>query len=372
MPRISRADAVSHGAMVNAQNDAQTVQNLLQQAQQAPSLEEKQRILNDAYQIIRKHAPTRSATLTPTFEKLFFELLHMYATKTCYAQEGKEKDADGNSLDEEKGFRKCARLCEFSLYLQLKSLKLIDEQNHSWNLYPTLDALINSLGAGKTEHGKYFDVVAGLAIDADVLIQKTDEHSIREIFSQTLTRISYCYQNIDALVTPECVNMHKALNALTAKVIGSDTEKQKEVLIDFLYNRALVVCRLEHPNDTDAKLKSYEPIKARISELYAADNPKAKSLLAQIANMQGLIIYLRNAEDALTQAEPYFRQAFAIREKLVDQFEQDSDRWSQKGLLCNLRLSLIKCSVDRKWRTSKNITEAKNTCSCTQSLSSRS
>jgi len=359
MTRVTRAHAVSHGAQVNAQNDAQTVQNLLTQAGQAPNLEEKQRILNDAYQIIRKHAPTRSATLTSEYEKLFFEVLHMYATKTCYAQEGKEKDADGNSLDEEEGFRKCARLCEFSLYLQLKSLKLARDQNHSWNLHQTLEDLIMSLGAEKTEKGKYFDLVTQLDIDPEVLIQKTEELSIREIFSQTLTRISYCYQNIDALTTVEHVHIHKALNALTAKLIGSETEKQKEALIDFLYNRALVVTRLEHPDDTDAKLKSYEPIQARIFELHSEDTVKAKSLLAQIANIQGLIIYRSKAKDALTYAEPYFQKAFAIREKLVDQFEQDADRWSQKGLLCNIRTSLIECSVARKWRTSKNITEAK-------------
>lgn len=336
------------------------VQQLLMQAGNSPDIQVKKRYFNEAYTVLANQARLRSAYLTKPLETLFFQLIYDYAVQTCYAQESIEKDAQGNSVDEEEGFRHCARLLEFSISQQLKACTLHDTK-FSWNLSATFDELIMQLEAHPIEQSYV------LQIDPTVLVQKATEYCLRESMAQAVTKLCYCYQNMQqySSASPENLSRQQKLQECCAALIGTESQKQKQQLVDFLYNRVRFMADLEavvqgKTVSCDEKMRCYDPVRQLLADCYEESDPKRRSLLAQIANMQGLIIARSEGANALKSAEPYFREAFAEREQLIAAFERDEEQWAQKRLLCNIRTSLITCLLDTtKWRSASAIAEAR-------------
>src|SRR5262245_29104956 len=84
-----------------------TFDQLMAQAKATRSLPEKRVHYQSAFDLLQGQKGPQ-----------VYQVLHAYAQETCYAQESPERDKDGNSLDPEMGYRKCARLMEVSLLAQ--------------------------------------------------------------------------------------------------------------------------------------------------------------------------------------------------------------------------------------------------------------
>lgn len=298
------------------------------EATQSKNLVEKRRLYNEAFVLLKN---SFSSELSP----LLFPLLEAYARETCYAQESEEKNADGQSVDDELGFRQCARLMELSFCLQLQQLGL---QSFSYDFlhYPSLEALTNDLQVGPDQKGLFFHQIEQLEMDNDVLISKSSAGKLREIMGKTLQYLTYSYQNITSLCHDKA--LHAKLQPWTEAVIGNETEAQKQWLTEYLYNRSLFMLRLNNPSCTvEDQVNCYEPIRKMLESFFAPTDPVRIKKNAQISNMQGCIIARHNE---YPKAEPYFRQAYELYNSIP------RDKFLIGNVLCGLIACLSKSELN--------------------------
>lgn len=123
-------------------------------ALQNSQLEVKRSAYNEAFLIIK-------ASYCQELRPLLMRLFERYAMETCYAQESEERGEGGKSVDDELGFRKCARLMELTFCMQMHDLGFLGS-DFDWAKHPTLDTIIEDLQIGPTQKGLLFDVIGQL------------------------------------------------------------------------------------------------------------------------------------------------------------------------------------------------------------------
>ncbi len=282
-----------------------------------------------------------------------FRLFEEYASKTCYAQVNLE------TKDDEEGFRKSARLLELSLSLQLSEMKLLDFK-YDWKDFENLESLITNLHYEKDQKGLFFDTIEQLTIDPNVLVQNAGDN--RDILAKTLLKLTYSHQNIESLISPSYANFHKRFNELTESVIGQETEKQKQDLVDYRYNRSVFLTKLTS-DSFESQFECYTSVLDLGKKIYAADSPKLMSLTAKIANMRGLLILRRPSTptDSFTpshyrdMASQYFDLAFELRVHLVA--NDPANRKDHEYFLSNVLTGVVYCLVNQP-KTDKRLAKA--------------
>lgn len=274
-----------------------------------------------------------------------FKLFEAYATSTCYNQ-----TFNG---DRAEGFRKSAKLMEFSLCLQLKHLDLIPQDIMDWRLFDSLDELIHNLRTENQDQGIYFSTFNSLNLDKDVLHQEAYKKEIIPIVRDTLVRLAFSYQNIATLNCPHVNNiaLHKKIDALAEKLL--------EIKSEYAYNRRPFIVGLEKPDDVNAKINSYQELlplfKNELPEFYY------KRKLGQMYNMFGITLagnFLNNisnfctlkftqsikinlkVQEMLVQARNHFIDANIIHTELLKEASSEEIP-IQKFLLANVKGSLV-------------------------------
>lgn len=283
------------------------VSEYIKTAAAEPNLDEKRKIFETAFQQIR-YEPKSQA---------LYDLLEAYARETCYSQ------VKGD--DEEWGFKASARLLELVICLQR------DAVNYPISSYDSLQKLVESLESR--------DFVATAVVD-DALMPK----SLAKVF----VRLAYSYQNLEAYETN--LELHKKLNTIVERLLGRDTEAEKGQLVDFMYNRCSFMARLQGLG-FQAQFDSYEPVLTLIQDCYKGNEPEARSLLAQIANMRGILTYrIHNGYNALAYAksEPYFCEAIFYRRALERELDKGDPLYlKNQRLLKNLVTTQLGLNLKR-------------------------
>lgn len=323
----------------------QRIKEVFNQADSTQNIHEKKEAYEKAFQLIVEKARVSNGIIPSEYHSQLFTLLEAFAGKCCYAQQGK---------DDQEGFRKSARLMEYSLGLQWDRIQ-------GWPIVldsDTLEDLVNILEYDKKSSWtlpQSMEMI--LKENAESMVRGAFEKGIQEQFASSLIRLAFSYQNISETNVSEhseCIQLHEKLQELCEASIGEGSIEQLKKLEDFRYNRALFMVNLKTPNDLDAKVKCYDPVIALTERAFINEPLKLKSRKAQIANMQGLIALRSGEPDRLIKAEPHFRMAFALRESLIGQFPTEKENEDQFFLLSNIRTSLIQISL-----ASKNFLEAK-------------
>lgn len=336
-----------------------TTKEYCEQASALSNLQEANKIYESAFRELRARSLTEGNTNSLAITQDLVELLESYAGKICYAQESSKKDKKGNSLDEEKGFRKSARLMELSLCMTYNALG-IKTESHDWSAYHSLKTLTKSLNTEKDQQGKYFSTVSHPLVDNKVLAEVADEKGLREIMAKSFIRLTYSYQNISTLnaSTKPNYQMHQNLNELTETLIDKSTEESNKMLVNYRYNRCAFIAGLNSPEDWEGKIESYRPVQELALKTYPEGSLDLASLLAQIANMRGLIVLNSKEPEALEKAEDYFQEAFDLRKNLMDLCTTCEGRDKQEFLMANLRTGIIHCLLNRQPRTKELYEEA--------------
>jgi hypothetical protein len=299
-------------------------------ASETPILGEKRKAYNKAFSTLKNY-------FCPELRPRLFCLLEKYAKKTCYGQESEELDTTGRSVDDELGFRICARLMELSFCMQMRDLGLLDF-DYNWSQHTSLETLTKDLQVEPGQKGPFFDAIDQTSCDGDVLMSKAYEAGLQEIMAKTLCSLAFSYQNIGQLNDTGHYGLHKKLQDWTEAVIGNETPRQKERLVEFRYNRCLFMLLLEHPDASlEEKVAIYEPIKELLFTTYPTGHDLLLQKEAQINNMQGLIITRSGQTDALVKAEPYFLAAYELYKKIP----------RNKFLIGNVLTSLIACETTK-------------------------
>jgi|GEM_PF-6764954 len=313
----------------------------IETAKKETNLDAKRVKYNEAYAILKEQPKPFGIEL----RKALFELLDLYAAQTCYNQASKVKNAEGKSVDPEEGMRKCARLMEMSLALQLKYLE-IGYQDYDWQKYESLEELIGSLGWEQDDKGHFFSLVDTIQIDPQALLERADRHHLRGELIKTLRRLAYCYFNIKTLFVEERLPLHQKLRDWLLPLIGSTTLQDKQQLEDYLYNSNVRFVKLNN-GDWKAKNACYEPIIQLLEECYAPTDPKRIGRESQIHNMKALNTINGIGKEGFAEAEPLFEKAFAARKELLDRSTPE-DRSLQGYFLSNIRTSLIHVLVNKE------------------------
>lgn len=270
--------------------------------------------------------------------------------------------------DDEEGFRKTARLLELSLSLQLNMLDLGGE-TYDWTKHETLESLLQSLHVQKDQKGLLFSVIGQIDVNPDVFIETAMQQGLREIVAQTLTRLTYSYQNIGTLAQP---HLQRKFHDLTEALIGKETVEQARQLVDFKYNRCPYLENLEHPGDSQLVLKSMDEIRQLVEKHFSNGSFEQISLLAQIENKVGLHILrstkgLEDQHAKRNESFPYFNKAFALRINLADKLEKgeiattkskEEALFDQDSLLANIRTALVDNIVNRQPLTNQDKADA--------------
>lgn len=294
------------------------IKEQLQKAAQCSSVPDRKAAYEEAFKLLV--AASRKGPLSKEIQEQLVTLLENYAHRCCYAQ------GPGD-----EGFRKSARLMEFSLELQLK---------YSGNL------------ANPKELEKY-DSLEAISLSGRNLSQveqllQSDPEQISRFSSgtglaATLIRLCFSYQNMNE--TRGNLNLQEKLQAITLACIGNETDEQFTLREDFLYNRCLYLAVLKDPNDHQSQIHAYDGVLELTNIAYRTDIYRLQSRIAQIKNMQGLTTMRLKKEEGIAQALPLFEEAFRLRSALLDQFPEALDNADQKFLLNNIRTSLVQIYV---------------------------
>lgn len=298
-----------------------TVAGYIKTAASEPNLDKKRDIFETAFQRIR-HEPKSQA---------LYDLLEAYATETCYSQVKGE--------DVEWGFRASAKLLELAVILQL------GQSEYPWSRSTSLQALLENLNTDP-----FFDTISKLPEDFHV------PEEARKSLAKAFVRLAYSYQNI--MAHEKNLSLHTKLNAIVEKLIGTETEEQKRQLVDFTYNRCSFMTSIQGGGFQE-QFNSYEPVLALIKECYKGDEPIARSLLAQIANMRGICMYqiAKGTPHAFSKAEPYFHEALSLRKALDSELDKNDPLYlKNKRLLKNVVTTLITLNVRRCKESQQQVT----------------
>lgn len=310
------------------------------------NLEEKRISYNAAFKVLKEQA--QRGPLDLEMQNSLFELFELYAAQTCYNQASPILDAKGDSIDDEEGMRKCARLMELSLVLQLKMLGLVSE-NYDWSKYDDLEQLIESLGSKPDEKGYFFPFMENIQIDPQTLLAAAYKN-LRTGLRQTLRHLAYSYFNTESLYTKTYLALHEKLRGWTVALIGKESVEEIRVLADYRYDTNPRFVHLTLPPETTppqaclAKNNCYIEVIDLLTIAYEVDHPTRVGKQSQIFNMMG--INLLNNKFPVTEALPHFQQAFDLREKLYKAETDPAARSHQGYLLSNIRTGLIHCLVN--------------------------
>lgn len=313
----------------------ENIQSFIAKADSTSNILEKKAAYEEAFQALAEGIRLSGGRILPEISAPLFTLLEAYAAKCCYAQQGK---------DPKEGFRKSGRLMECSLALQLEQMGLFSGAVAIEN-FKSLEQLVNHLGYDKSEVWRVASSVECLlSSNAEVVLHKISDMSIRDTFLVSLLRLIYSYQNIDeaSLVEDkESVALHENLNVLYESLTGQETTAALKKLVDFRYNRALYMVNLKTPGNLEAQLKCYDDVEVLFEKAFSEEPLELQSRKAQIANMRGLVFLRTEEPERFSKASPYTRLSFALREKLIGKFPSVAENDTQKFLLSNIRTSLI-------------------------------
>lgn len=326
-------------------SNVSAVNGLFEKAQATAVVSEKRAYLDAIYQILRKQPSIEPKQLSRLFEE--------YAAQTCYAQ------ANWKNQDDEEGFRKSARLMELSFQMQLTAMNL-GSFDYDWRAYSSLEDLIASLGIEKNQNGLFFDKIEGLIIDSDVLVQQSGD--LRETLAKTLVRLSYSYQNISTSNTSTHHTLHQKLDTWTEKVIGSETQEQKEMFAEYRYNRCAFLARIAKLPIAD-QLASYQSVQELIRNSLPDTSSKRYSLLAQIFNMQSILtINLIETTPSVEKRNELYAVSQKLAEMAIDLRQSLSTiepaNKNNHYLLANARTVVIKALLSIQPLTQENVSKA--------------
>lgn len=325
------------------------VQNLIKNATDSERITDKRAKFEEAFQELKIVAKEKilSSKENAELHKLFLN----YSTQTLYNQEV--------SGSRELGFFSTAILMEYSYLLQLQDLNQNNVTVFDWTEAKSLDDLINKLVENNI-HGAFLENNS----DISQIIKASEGNGTREELSKTLVFITYSQQNIPSVRNN--VELGKKCEELTEMLIGNETIEQRRRLADYHYNRNGVIAeRMQHEGQIPAgiqdlretRAKLYEEVKNELKSVCETTDSFLQGKLAQISNMQGLLILqtskdekreLREEEAIL--ALPYLQEAFTQRELIVkatEEFTTDGqltrDRKEQEYFLSNIRTGIIAC-----------------------------
>lgn len=237
---------------------------------------------------------------------LLYSLLEAYASQILYAQ-----TINGDS---EAGFRRSALLMKFSLFDQCGYPDPVN-----WTQFKTLEELTNDQ--------KGFDI--SKLYNSPLKLNRIDRNALKD----TLVRLAYSFQNIAELNQPtkENIELHTKLNSIIEPLLQHDTKAYAE----FVYNRRPFVTALEHPDDPQEKIKSYDLLLNLLKDLPPFEY---KRYLAKIHNMKGII--LTRAKIEPEKALDYFTKAYELNCELIKEAPA-KELDTQKFLKANVESSLV-------------------------------
>jgi hypothetical protein len=309
------------------------VADCFMQASRASTLMAKREIYNTAFLALKD-------AFCPQLRPMLFQLLEKYAKETCYAQVSEERDATGESVDTELGFRMCARLMELSFCMQMEDLGL-QKCEYDWSQHPSLEALTEDLQIGKDGKGLLFDSLAQTTLDVDVLVSKAHEAGLREIMAQTLRDMTYSYQNITSLCDGTQFRLHRKLQDWTEALIGKETVEQKQQLAEYLYNRCGFMLEMQNAS-WDELVLGYDSVLQVFKEIFPHGCPQLIKKEAQINNIQGCIIARSDQKDAKVIAQKYFQRAYGLYTSIP------CDKFLVGNVLTGLILCLVSAPLDQQ------------------------
>ncbi len=289
---------------------------------------EKREIYLEAFQALKS---STDHELRPTL----FQLFERYAMDGWYANVSQERDASGQSVDPELGFRKSARLLELSFWMQLHDFGLHRDEAGPVAGYSSLEELIDQLGIKPTDRGVLIDRIMQTAIDPSVLASEADKKGLRAVMAKTLVGLTYSLQNLKMFSQPKVATyqLHRKLQDWTEALIGRETQELQRSLADYYYNRCVFMCRLRGGSAKE-KIDSYIPVLAELKACYSPQDQKLIEMEGRIWNMRGLIMHDSGLPDAAKQAETYFERAYATYYLMAKH---------DKFLIGNVLTSLIHC-----------------------------
>lgn len=106
----------------------------------------------------------------------------------------------------EEGYRKTARLLEFSFCMQLTLLDLANIEPYRWSNFASLDQLTASFDVPEGCQGNFFCCFEVQTVAAAVVAKAADRLGIRRLVIDTITLLSLAHQNIPALAAPSQQN----------------------------------------------------------------------------------------------------------------------------------------------------------------------
>jgi hypothetical protein len=296
------------------------------QASRASTLMAKREIYNTAFLALKD-------SFCPQLRPTLFQLLEKYAKETCYAQVSEERNATGESVDDELGFRMCARLMELSFCMQMEDLGF-QKCEYDWFQHPSLEALTEDLQIGKDQKGLLFDSLDQALLDVDVLVSKAHEAGLRDIMAQTLLDMTYSYQNITSLCDGAQYRLHRKLQDWTEALIGKETVVQRQQLAEYLYNRCGFMLEMQNAS-WDELVLGYDSILHVFKECFPQGGSQLIKKEAQINNIQGCIVARSDQKDAKVIAQKYFQRAYELYASIP----------CDKFLVGNVLTGLISCLV---------------------------
>lgn len=339
------------------------IKDLVCGASKEPEISKKRMLYNTAFIVLREHA--KIGRMTPELQKEFYALLEAYAGATCYNQASPIKNNKGESIDREEGFRKSARLMEFSFLAQLQALGLADS-SFDWMNAENMEDLIANIGIDK-DQGKLFAAVSSLNVDRTVLANRAHDEGLADVLAKTLMRMTYSHQNIKAIrLEPKLIEFQRYSSEITEAVIGTATVENSKLLYDYQYNRIGVKFeeikatqpQLVASSEEEFRAKMYDDIKEKLASVCEKNDPFLIGKLSQISNMQGLILIKDrqpNAEE-IEMAKGYFQEAFEKRTELLDAAQKEEEylrtgvkttaHRNHEYFLCNVRTGQVECIIN--------------------------
>jgi hypothetical protein len=293
--------------------------NSLDQAMAIPDWIEKKNYYEELFAPFAMALETNNAWLTGDLRVDLYLLFEAYASNIFYNKL--------IGMDPEEGFRRSAHLMEASLLAQL-------EGNVSW-ANSSMDYISTLNNSRQVEE---------LNNDPDAMVQYAEAAGLRTVMAKTLIRLCYSYQNMSG--TKENLALQKKLNAMTEKMIGETTIKQKQQLADFRYNRCLFLVKLEDSTNKQAMLAAYDTVLTLLQSCYFDTNPIYQGKIAQIENMRGLMALRLEVENKYEVALGCFRRALVNRSTLLANETNPTKIGEHKFLRANILTGVVDCMVN--------------------------
>ncbi len=309
----------------------ESIATTLKSATNESNMLAKEKIYQEVYTQFHIIAKANEGKLPEEMQAPFYLFLEKCAGGIYYNQ---------TSQDDSEGFLRSARLMEMSLGLQLSKMEFKEVTPFQWAKCDNLDALVQELIAPTNEI--MLREINNIKMHSNYLVDASSKYNLRESLEATIKRMSFSHQNTSSLKDLE---FHQRINDWTEALIGSETPEQKGRLADYKYNRGAFLERIKDPNNWKAQFDSYIIVIQLFNEIDPQQKERStQAKFSQISNMQGLIGLRSKAPGSLEEAEPKFRTAFEIREKLFNSADS-SQKDEEECFLANIRTGLIHCLI---------------------------